>query len=229
MARLPQYEKPKKGIGLGYRGAKRTIAYQIGEEIEKYDIGDKIFIDAFGGGGSMSCEFLMRDWKVRYNDLDTHIKNAFEHIICNDVDLPSLVLSREEFFKVRDKKDKTPIDELCLIVNSYGNNRKDFLYSIEKSDVTLRYTKRILEENPNGFIDYKQNDIWKEYLEHDDGIKKANQLLQLGQLTQLYLFSTLPKDKDIIFDNMCYKDFIIKIEIQRLYFSVTLHTLELQE
>jgi len=34
MSRLEQFKKPKKGVGLGYQGAKRMISYKIGEEIE---------------------------------------------------------------------------------------------------------------------------------------------------------------------------------------------------
>ena len=63
--RLKEFAKPKKGRGLGYMGAKRLISWAIGEEIE-FQVPDfDIFVDAFGGGGSMSCEFLMRDKKLR--------------------------------------------------------------------------------------------------------------------------------------------------------------------
>ena len=98
MSRLKQFEKPKKGVGLGYRGAKRMISYKIGEEIEKRGVGDKIFLDAFGGGGSMSCEFLMRGWDVKYNDLDKSIHDVFKYVLTEKLDLPTLIQTREEFF-----------------------------------------------------------------------------------------------------------------------------------
>ena len=135
MSRLEQFKKPKKGVGLGYQGAKRMISYKIGEEIEKRGVGDKIFLDAFGGGGSMSCEFLMRGWDVKYNDLDKSIHDVFKYVLTEKLDLPTLIQTREEFFITKEKYEKSAQDELKLIVNSFGNNRVNFLYSAEISEV----------------------------------------------------------------------------------------------
>ena len=192
MSRLEQFKKPKKGVGLGYQGAKRMISYKIGEEIEKRGVGDKIFLDAFGGGGSMSCEFLMRGWDVKYNDLDKSIHDVFKYVLTEKLDLPTLIQTREEFFITKEKYEKSAQDELKLIVNSFGNNRVNFLYSAEISEDKVNLAKRILSDNPNGFKAYKQNEIYKSH------IIQYKQLERLQQLEQ-------PK-----FYNMNYQDFIIE-------------------
>lgn len=62
--RLKKFARPKKCRGIGCMGAERLISWEIGEEIE-FQVPDfDVFIDAFGGGGSMSCEFLMRGKKL---------------------------------------------------------------------------------------------------------------------------------------------------------------------
>lgn len=210
MARLKQFEKPKKGVGLGYPGAKRMISYNIGEEIEKQGVGDKIFLDAFGGGGSMSCEFLMRGWEVKYNDLDKSIHDVFKYILTEKIDLSILIQTREEFKETKLKDHKTPLDELKLIINSFGNNRVDFLYSAEISEDKVNLAKRIFYDSPNGFKSYKQNEIYKNHITQYSQIEQLTRLQQierLGQLNHAIQMRNLSQPK---FYNMNYQDFIIE-------------------
>ena len=125
-------KKIRKGkpIGLPYQGSKKKISKKIVEFIKQNFGTDKPVYDIFGGGGAITAECLINGLEVHYNDLDETATSMFRKIVSEDRDyLKTLLVSRDEFFKIREKENKTIDDELKLLINSFGNNRKNYLYS----------------------------------------------------------------------------------------------------
>ena len=111
----------------------------------------------------------------------------FRKIVSEDRDyLKTLLVSRDEFFKIREKENKTIDDELKLLVNSFGNNRKNYLYSEEFSDLKHNLAIEIIK-NHDTFDGYKKTETYKNaYRPFDIGKEKKNQVLQqLKPLQQL--------------------------------------------
>ncbi|QKE60388.1 hypothetical protein [Streptococcus phage smHBZ8] len=223
--RLKKFARPKKGRGLGYMGAKRLISWEIGEEIE-FQVPDfDVFVDAFGGGGSMSCEFLMRGKKVMYNDLDKGVHDVFKYAMNTEFEpefYNELLISRAEFKKVLNKKHKTVIDNLKLLINSFGNRSEAYLYSKEFGELKFLLAKEILKDDAFGFRNYRKNSIFISKINNLEGRRsveknRLQQLEQLKQLEQLQRLQQLLKlnqlrnrrEKDsIVFENLDYKSFI---------------------
>lgn len=102
-------KKIRKGkpIGLPYVGSKKKVSKKI-VEIIKQNFGSDIPVyDVFGGGGAIAAELLLNDMRVRYNDLDSDVTNMFVRVISQDRKwLKALIVSRDEFLTIRDKKEK---------------------------------------------------------------------------------------------------------------------------
>ncbi|SQA20094.1 phage protein [Streptococcus agalactiae] len=45
--------------------------------------------------------------------------------------IKTLIVNREEFYKIKNKADKTVDDNIKLLVNSFGNNSRGYLYGTE--------------------------------------------------------------------------------------------------
>ena len=196
-------KKIRKGkpIGLPYQGSKKKISKKI-VEIVKQNFGtDKPIYDIFGGGGAITAECILNGLEVNYNDLDKDITNAFERVISQDRDwIKSLIVSRTEFFEIKDKENKTTDDFLKLLVNSFGNDKRSYLYSKEISDLKYNLAKEIIE-NHNVFSGYKQTETYKGSIEK---YKRLQQLQRLQQLEQLQRLQQLDKVKAT---NKSYHDF----------------------
>lgn len=214
--RLKKFAKPKKGRGLGYMGAKRLISWGIGEEIE-FQVPDfDVFVDAFGGGGSMSCEFLMRGKKVVYNDLDANIYEVFKYVMSTNFKrefYKELLLDRKEFEKILKKKRRTTIDNLKLLINSFGNRSAAYLYSKENETLKFSLAKKILKDDVLAFRNYRKNPIFMSEisalsLDIEKGrLQQLEQLEQLQRLQQLRLLQQL-QPVEITFCNIDYMNFI---------------------
>lgn len=114
-----------RALGLPYQGSKKKISKKIVEIIKQNFGTDKKVYDIFGGGGAVAAECLINGIEVHYNDLDQKITSMFQKVVSENRDyLKTLIVSRGEFFKIREKENKTVDDELKLLVNSFGNNRK---------------------------------------------------------------------------------------------------------
>ena len=125
-------KKIRKGrpLGLPYQGSKKKISKKIVEIIKQNFGTEKTVYDIFGGGGAITAECLLNGLEVHYNDLDRTITDMFQRVLATDREfLKTLIVSRDEFLKIRDKENKTVDDELKLLINSFGNNRKNYLYS----------------------------------------------------------------------------------------------------
>ena len=196
-------KKIRKGkpIGLPYQGSKKKISKKIIEIIKQNFGTDKPIYDIFGGGGAITAECILNGLEVNYNDLDKDITNAFERVISQDRDwIKSLIVSRTEFFEIKDKENKTTDDFLKLLVNSFGNDKRSYLYSKEISDLKHNLAKEIIEKH-DVFSGYKQTETYKGSIEE---YKRLQQLQRLQQLEQLQRLQQLDKVKAT---NKSYHDF----------------------
>ena len=177
-------KKIRKGkpIGLPYQGSKKKISKKIIEIIKQNFGTDKPVYDIFGGGGAITAECLLNGLEVHYNDLDETATSVFQKVVSEDRDyLKTLLVSRDEFLKIRDKENKTVDDELKLLVNSFGNKRRSYLYSKEFSDLKYNLAIEIIK-NHDTFSGYKKTDTYKNaYRPFDIGKEDRSQLLQQFQ------------------------------------------------
>lgn len=176
-----------KPVGLPYVGSKKKISKKIIEILKQnFDIDGKVVYDVFGGGGAITCECLINEIPVVYNDNDLSVGKMFKKALnCDREYIKSLVVSREEFFNIRDKQDKTTTDELKLLVNSFGNNRKDYIYSKEISDIKYGLTKGILNSIDNEF-NYKKNKTYIDFIKGDNiRLKQIERLSPLNNISSL--------------------------------------------
>ncbi|GAK32027.1 phage tail protein [Weissella oryzae SG25] len=193
-------KKIRKGkpIGLPYVGSKKKISKKIVEIIKQNFGTDKPVYDIFGGGGAITAELILNGLDVHYNDLDKSITDMFQRVISQDREwIKTLIVSREEFVWIRDKQDKTVDDELKLLVNSFGNNRKGYLYGVDIADDKYELAVKIIS-NHDMFSGYKQTDTYK------NRMATVQQLQQLGQLQQLW---QLQQVNDVVTTNLDYKNF----------------------
>ena len=194
-------KKIRKGrpIGLPYQGSKKKISKKIVEIIKQNFGTDKPVYDIFGGGGAITAECMLNGLDVHYNDLDETATSMFQRVLSADREfLKTLIVSRDEFFKIRDKENKTIDDELKLLVNSFGNNRKNYLYSEELSD--LKYNIAIdVVKNHNTFKGYLKT---KTYIDAVNNIKDKETLKQLVRIQQLACIQQLERLQNININNL---------------------------
>ena len=194
-------KKIRKGkpIGLPYQGSKKKISKKIVEIIKQNFGTEKPVYDIFGGGGAITAECLLNGLEVHYNDLDETATSMFRKIVSEDRDyLKTLLVSRDEFFKIREKENKTIDDELKLIINSFGNNRKNYLYSKKNSD--LKYNIAIdVVKNHNTFKGYLKT---KTYIDAVNNIKDKETLKQLVRIQQLACIQQLERVQNININNL---------------------------
>ena len=175
-------KKIRKGkpIGLPYQGSKKKISKKIVEIIKQNFCTDKPIYDVFGGGGAITAECVLNGLEVHYNDLDKDITDMFQRVISRDREwIKTLIVSRDEFFEIKNKDTKTVDDKLKLLINSFGNNKNGYLYNAEWSDMKYKLAVEIINKH-DVFSSYKQTDTYKKV-----GTVKGNQLEHMQRLEQL--------------------------------------------
>ena len=203
-------KKIRKGkpIGLPYQGSKKKISKKIVEIIKQNFGTDKPIYDIFGGGGAITAECLLNGLEVHYNDLDETITSMFQKVVSEDRDyLKSLIVSRDEFLKIRDKENKTVDDNLKLLVNSFGNGRKTYLYSKELSDIKYNLAIEIIK-NHDAFSGYQKTETYIKTLQkykEQPCIKERHRVLE--QLSNVQQLGNLPQLEELRVTNLHYKDF----------------------
>ena len=214
-------KKIRKGrpIGLPYQGSKKKISKKIVEIIKQNFGTDKPIYDIFGGGGAITAECILNGLEVYYNDLDKDITNAFERVISQDREwIKTLIVSREEFFEIKAKENKTTDDFLKLLLNSFGNSMKTFMYSKGISDLKYNLAKEIIEKH-DVFGGYRQTETYKKVTsgldwnwfnakpEKHKQHEQLQRLEQLERLPRLQHFYRLQKVNKIKATNKSYHDF----------------------
>ena len=190
-------KKIRKGrpLGLPYQGSKKKISKKIVEIIKQNFGTDKPIYDIFGGGGAITAECMLNGLDVHYNDSDRTITDMFQRVLATDREfLKTLIVSRDEFFKIRDKENKTVDDELKLLINSFGNDRRTYLYSRKFSDLKYNLAIEIIEKHDT-FSGYKKTETYKNaYRPFDVGkVDRAQVLQQLQRLHQLQRLQQLER------------------------------------
>ncbi|AUN43413.1 hypothetical protein PP262_gp08 [Streptococcus phage vB_SthS_VA460] len=203
-------KKIRKGrpIGLPYQGSKKKISKKIVEIIKQNFGADKPIYDIFGGGGAITAECMLNGLEVHYNDLDETVTSMFQKVVSEDRDyLKTLLVSRDEFFKILDKENKTIDDELKLLVNSFGNNRKGYLYSKEMSDIKYNLAFEIIKKY-NVFSGYKKTEAYlREQTHQNQRFEQLGRLQQLERLGQLEQLQKLGRIQQLEATNLDYKEF----------------------
>ena len=204
-------KKIRKGrpIGLPYQGSKKKISKKIVEIIKQNFGTTKPIYDIFGGGGAITAECILNGLEVHYNDLDKDITNAFERVISQDRDwIKTLIISRDEFFEIKDKENKTTDDFLKLLINSFGNAKASYMYNKEISDLKYNLAKEIIEKH-DVFSGYKQTETYKKvtYNTKQENNKAFERLQQLQQLQQLKHLQQLQKLDEVKATNKNYHYF----------------------
>lgn len=206
-------KKIRKGkpLGLPYQGSKKKISKKIVEIIKQNFGTDKPIYDIFGGGGAITAECMLNGLEVHYNDLDRTITDMFQKVVSEDRDyLKTLIVSRDEFLKIRNKENKTVDDNLKLLVNSFGNNKRNYLYSEEFSDLKHNLAVEIIEKY-DAFDGYRKTEA---YLEAKDIFKdqtyqktQQDRLDRLQQLQRLQQLERLQQLSHIEATNLDYTEF----------------------
>lgn len=176
-----------KPIGLPYVGSKKKISKKIVEIIKQNFGTDKTVYDVFGGGGAITAELMINGIDVVYNDLDKTITDMFERVVIQDRNyLKTLIVDRQTFFRIKNNPYKTVSDNLKLLVNSFGNDRKKYLYKKDISYVKYELAHRIIY-NYDTFDGYRKTQLFK------DRRFETSQLEQITRLAQLERLQQLPK------------------------------------
>lgn len=212
-------KKIRKGpsIGLPYVGSKKKISKKIVEIIKQNFGTDKTVYDIFGGGGAITCECLLNNLNVVYNDADPIIVNILKRVLSENREwLKTLIIDREDFFRIKEKKNKTVDDHIKLLINSFGYNSQDYLYSKKICHVKYKLALAIIKKE-NTFKGYKQTRTYKDFVKNNQealGFKnkkeKNKNLQQLGRLQQLEQFQRLQqleKASQLKIFNTDYHDF----------------------
>lgn len=195
-----------KAVGLPYVGSKKKISKKIVEIIKQNFGTDKPVYDVFGGGGAITAELVINGIDVVYNDLDKTITDMFNRVLSQDREwIKTLIVSRDEFIVIREKEIKTVDDELKLLVNSFGNNRKGYSYSKNISDMKYDLTVEIIKKD-NVFSGYKQTTTYQRavnlyeeklgFLGKEEKGRVLEQLQRLERLEQLQQLQQTFKTKN---------------------------------
>lgn len=196
-----------KPIGLPYQGSKKKISKKIIEIIKQNFGTDRPIYDIFGGGGAITAECVLNGLEVHYNDLDKDITNAFERVISQDREwIKTLIVSRNEFFEIKEKENKTTDDFLKLLVNSFGNDKKSYLYSKGTSDLKYNIAKEIIEKH-DVFSGYAQTETYKRSIDKFLRLEQLERRQRFQQLEQLQQLQQLQKLNKIKATNKSYHTF----------------------
>ena len=198
-----------KPIGLPYQGSKKKISKKIVEIIKQNFGTDKPVYDVFGGGGAITAECILNGLEVHYNDLDKTITDIFNKVVSSDREwIKTLIVSREEFLYIKEKQEKSVDDNLKLLINSFGNNRKSYLYSEKWSCMKYNLAIDIITKH-DVFNGYKQTDTYKNAKRpYDKGkCERTKVLQQLQQLQQLEHLQRLQRLEQLEPTNLSYDCF----------------------
>ena len=197
-------KKIRKGkpIGLPYQGSKKKISKKIVEIIKQNFGTEKPVYDIFGGGGAITAECLLNGLEVHYNDLDETATSMFQKVVSEDRDyLKTLIISREEFFRIRVKENKTVDDNLKLSVNSFGNNRISYLYNKKNSDFKYNLAMAIIN-NHDTFENYRKTETYLKSRKAFEGQTYKTRMHPLERIQQLQQLQQLERLQNININNL---------------------------
>ena len=197
-------KKIRKGrpLGLPYQGSKKKISKKIVEIIKQNFGTEKPVYDIFGGGGAITAECMLNGLEVHYNDLDETATSMLQKVVSEDRDyLKTLIVSRDEFFKIRGKENKTIDDELKLSVNSFGDNRINYLYNKKISDFKYNLAMEIIN-NHDTFENYRKTETYLKSRKAFEGQTYKTRMHPLERIQQLQQLQQLERLQNININNL---------------------------
>lgn len=196
-----------KPIGLPYQGSKKRVAKQIVAVIRQNFGGGMKVYDLFGGGGSVTAECLLNGVDVHYNDLCPISGAMLRRVIGGSREwLKTLCIGRDEFLHIRSLLERTVDEEIKLLVNSFGNNRKDYLYGKDKADIKHRIALEIIAKH-DVFAGYRQTDAYKAAVNQFGSVEQLQRLQQMANLQQLERLQQLQQLQQLEFTAKDYRAF----------------------
>ena len=121
--------------GIPIMGSKRKLSPQIVQAIRYRHPNATRFYDVFGGGGAISLEALKYNWKVNYNELNTHVYKLLKYLRDNETlgDEFYEWYSREDFFNALDA-EPTYLTGFIMSCWSFGNKQQTYLFGRDTED-----------------------------------------------------------------------------------------------
>jgi site-specific DNA-adenine methylase len=191
-------------IYIPYKGSKNKIAEQLILEMKKQKPKAKIFIDLFGGGGAMSFIALQMGFdKVIYNEYDSSLYNFIDFIFkrIKNNEQSKFGLFPEKYYEFANKETfdyfkntDTLYAEFLRIIYSFGNNRKDYLFSDFNGEI---------KKHAHNFVVF-DCETGKEFLKNH------------FKDSYYWLFDSFPKINDWIKKRKIYTNIVLKIEAIRV-------------
>ena len=207
-------KKIRKGntYGLPWIGSKRKVAKKIVEIIKQNFGTDKVVYDLFGGGGAVTIECLINGLKVVYNDKGPLLFEMIGLVLNKDREwLKTLIISRGEFYRLRDKENKTAEDELKILVNSFGYNRRDYIYGKEIAYFKHQVGLDIVDKY-DVFEGYRETELYKRLQAGElfekyklKCLQQIDNTLQLERLQQLERLKHIRRTDSIYFLKECLR------------------------
>ena len=121
-------------------GSKRNIANDLVNYILEHNPNTEYVYDLFGGGGSISFEFLQRSRvkKVIYNELNTGVCELLKDVLENGVTEKYYEwVSRETFHQYKNNNDW--YGGLIKTIWSFGNSQASYIFGKEIEDYKKNY------------------------------------------------------------------------------------------
>lgn len=150
---------PKQIKGLPYQGSKTKLSSVLVDKMLELTPQATTFVDVFGGGGSMSLRALDRGLTTHYNELNGHVFQLVKHLkekgFTDDM-LPCM--TRDEFQKAI-KQEPSYLTGLAMLVYSFSNNQKDYLYARTKEAEKQVIHNAIITGNFSKLGDYRTEEI----------------------------------------------------------------------
>lgn len=137
---MPKINRIMNNYGIGFQGSKSRLAERI---IDLLPSATHLY-DLFCGGGAIShCALLSGKWKcVHFSDISDSVV-LFRDCLEGNIPDGSEWISREEFYKRKDK------DPYVRIAWSFGNNQRDYLYSREIEPYKKAVHEMLYAPTPN--------------------------------------------------------------------------------
>lgn len=213
-------------LGMPYMGNKRNLASRIVDKILQDNPNTKYVYDLFGGGGSISFEFLQRPQikRVVYNELNKGVVSLLRDIKENGVtDKYFQWIDRETFMKHKGGDDW--FGGLCKVVWSFGNGQKAYLFGKDlEDDKRLAHLAVVnkdrdslkslgdklgVEFDDNMFSLENMHDRRMELYRQIKKNKERFELEQLERLQQLEQLEQLQQLERLEISNLSYEEVII--------------------
>jgi site-specific DNA-adenine methylase len=199
-------------IGLPFLGSKKRVQKDIFTLYQylKPDWMTTPFIDLFAGGGAIGLYFATKGVQdITMNCYPEKYANALKTILFEDIDITTLICTREEFFAI-DKESTNGVDLLKILCNSFGNNESSYLYSKENSELKYNLAIEIIKNHPDTWEQYKQTQTYKDAFKASTPEQQLVWLQQLSQIQQLERVKRFNHKDNINIISKDYKEVPIK-------------------